>query len=151
MVYMSLKELLMQDLKISMKEKDQLRKNTIQLVRSAILQDEKDNHIELSDDQILDVIASQVKRRKSSLPEFEKSGRQDLIDELNNEIVILMAYLPTQMSEEELEKVISAIILESGATSIKDMGKIMGLASVKVKGQADNKRISEIVKKQLSS
>ncbi|MDF2820047.1 MAG: hypothetical protein K0R15_488 [Clostridiales bacterium] len=148
---MSLKELLMQDMKTAMKEKDQVRKNTIQLVRSAILQEEKDNHIELSDDQVLDVIASQVKRRKTSLPEFEKSGRQDLIDELINEIEILMAYLPSQMTDEELEKVISEVIVELGATSIKDMGKVMGATSVKVKGQADNKRISEIVKKQLNS
>ena len=80
---MSLKETLFQDLKTAMKDKDTVRKNTIQLVRAGVLQIEKDNHVELDDDGVLDVIAKELKKRRDSLPEFEKSGRTDLIDNLN--------------------------------------------------------------------
>lgn len=95
---MSLKDTLLGDMKTAMKEKDVLRKNTVQLVRAAILQKEKDQHITLDDEGILDVIAKEVKSRRDSLVEFEKGGRQDLVDAANRELEVLLGYLPRQLS-----------------------------------------------------
>lgn len=143
---MSLKDILLQDLKEAMKEKDTVRKNTIQLVRSGVLQIEKDKKIELDDEGVLDVIIKEVKKRKDSLPDYEKSGRKDLIDDLNREISILMTYLPKQLSDEDVEKIVKETIQRLEATSIKDMGKIMSELTLKLKGRADNKKISQMVK-----
>ena len=147
---MSLKETLMDDLKIAMKEKDVVRKNTVQMVRSAVLQFEKDNKTELSDEGVIEVIAKELKRRRGVLPEYEKSGREDLIADINREIEILLAYLPKQLSKEELEVIVAEAIAEVGATSMKDMGKIMAAVMPKTKGRADGKMINEIVKAKLS-
>lgn len=143
---MSLKDILLQDLKESMKEKDTVRKNTVQLVRSGVLQIEKDKKIELDDEGVLDVIIKEVKKRRDSLPDYEKSGRKDLIDELNREIAILMTYLPEQLSDEDVEKIVKETIEKVGATSMKDMGKVMSEISPKLKGRADNRKISQIIK-----
>ena len=97
---MSLKEQLFADLKTAMKEKDTLKKDTVQLIRSGILQYEKDNKVELDDEGVLDIISKQLKSRRDSLPDFIKSGREDLIEKLNKEIEILLGYLPEQLSEE---------------------------------------------------
>ncbi len=147
---MSLKEKLMDDLKEAMKEKDIIRKNTVQMVRSAILQFEKDNKAELDDEGVTEVIAKELKRRRDVLPEYEKSGREDLIKDINREIEILLAYLPKQLSREELEEIVIDAIKATGAASMKDMGKIMGAVMPKTKGRADGKMINEIVKAQLS-
>ena len=147
---MSLKETLMNDLKEAMKEKDIIRKNTVQMIRSSVLQFEKDNKAELDDEGVLDVIAKELKRRRDVLPEYEKSGRADLIADINREIEILLAYLPKQLSREELEEIVTQAISETGATSMKDMGRIMGAVMPKTKGRADGKMINEIVKAHLS-
>ena len=147
---MSLKETLFQDLKTAMKDKDTVRKNTIQIVRAGVLQIEKDNHVELDDDGVLDVIAKELKKRRDSLPEFEKSGRTDLIDNLNKEIEVLLGYLPEQLTEDEIQKIVEETIAETGAATMKDMGKVMGAVSSKVKGRADNRVVSGYVKKLLS-
>ena len=147
---MALKEQLMDDLKAAMKDKDIIRKNTVQMIRSAVLQFEKDNKTELDDSGVTDVIAKELKRRRDVLPEYEKSGREDLIADINREIEILLAYLPKQLTKEELEEIVVAAISEVGATSMKDMGKIMGAVMPKTKGRADGKMINEIVKAHLS-
>lgn len=147
---MSFKETLLQDLKVAMKDKDTIRKNTIQLVRSGILQIEKDNHVELDDDGVLDVIAKELKKRRDSLPEFEKSGRTDLIENLNKEIEVLLGYLPEQLTEDEIQKIVEETIAEIGASTMKDMGKVMGAVSSKVRGRADNRVVSGFVKSLLS-
>ena len=147
---MSLIETLLQDLKTAMKDKDTIRKNTIQLVRAGVLQIEKDNHVELEDDGVLDVIAKELKKRRDSLPEFEKSGRTDLIENLNKEIDVLLGYLPEQLTEDEIQKIVEETIAETGAATMKDMGKVMGAVSSKVKGRADNRVVSGYVKKLLS-
>lgn len=147
---MSLKETLMADLKLAMKDKDTIKKNTVQMVRSAILQFEKDNKVTLEDDGVIDVIAKELKQRRDSLPDFEKSGRDDLVDNLKREIEVLMGYLPKQLTEEELEVIIKAAIDEVGASSVKDMGKVMGIVSAKTKGRADAKMIGALAKKMLS-
>ena len=147
---MSLKETLLQDMKTAMKEKDTIRKNTVQLIRSGVLQIEKDKQIELDDEGVLDVIAKELKKRRDSLPDFEKSGRADLIENLNREIEVLLGYLPKQLTEDEIHKIVEETIAETGATTMKDMGKVMGAVSPKVKGRADNRVVSGYVKKLLS-
>jgi uncharacterized protein len=146
---MSLKERLLEDFKTAMKNKDSIRKDTIQMARSAALQIEKDSKVTLDDDGIIDVIAKEVKKRVDVLPEFEKSGRQDLIDKVKAEIAVLTQYLPQQLTEEELEAIVKQAIDETGANSAKDMGKVMQATTPKTKGRADGKRINQIVKKLL--
>ena len=148
---MPLKEQLFADLKSAMKEKDRIRKDTVQLIRSGILQIEKDEKIELDDEGIIDVIAKQLKSGRDSLPDFEKSGRTDLIEKLNKEIEILLNYLPEQLSESDIQKIIEETINEVGATSMKDMGKVMASITPKVKGRADNKIVSGYVKNLLQN
>ncbi len=147
---MSLKDKLFADMKDAMRAKDSLKKNTIQSVRTAVLQEEKDNKVSLSDDDIIGVIASQLKKRKAALPDFEKSGREDLISELKTEIEILEGYLPEQLSEEELTKMITEVIADLSASSMKDMGKVMQVMTEKAKGRADGKLVSQIVRKLLA-
>ena len=147
---MSLKEKLMNDLKEAMKEKDIIRKNTVQMVRSSILQYEKDNLCELDEEGVLDVIARELKKRRDVLPEYEKSGREDLIEGISREIEVLLGYLPKQLTEEELRVIVADAISEVGATSMKDMGKIMAAVMPKTKGRADGKMINAIVKEKLS-
>ena len=146
---MSIKETLTQDLKLALKEKDTIKKNTVQGIRAAILQFEKDNLTELSDDGILDVIAKELKKRKDVLPEYEKSGRQDLITQLNREIEIVMGYLPSQLSEDELGEIVKAAVESTGASTMKDMGKIMAEVMPKIKGRADGKLVNALAKKYL--
>ena len=145
-----LKERLMQDFKEAMKEKNELKKNTIMMVRAAILQIEKETQKELDDAAILEILSKEVKKRKDSLEDIIKSGREDLIAQVNQEIAVIKEYLPEELSEEELEKIISEIIVEVEATSMKDMGKVMQAAKVKVAGRADNRVINENVKKKLA-
>lgn len=147
---MSLKEQLFADLKTAMKEKDTLKKDTVQLIRSGILQYEKDNKVELDDEGVLDIISKQLKSRRDSLPDFIKSGREDLIEKLNKEIEILLGYLPEQLSEEEITKIVEEAIAATGAASIKEMGKVMGIVNPKVKGRADMKVVGALVKKLLT-
>lgn len=146
---MSLKEKLQEDLKSSMKNKDQVRKSVVTLVRAAIKQYEVDNREELDDEGVMNIISKQLKQRNDSLAEFEKAGREDLIEETKSEIQVLKEYLPQQLSDEELEKIVLETISEVGATSMKDMGKIMGTIKPKVAGRADGRRINELVKKNL--
>ena len=145
-----LKEKLLEDLKECMKTKNTVRKNAIQMVRAAILQVEKDKAIELNDDQIIDIIAKEAKKRKDAQADFEKSGREDLIAQVKEEIEILSEYLPKQLSEEELEQIIKEIIQQENATSMKDMGKVMKSAKEKIGARSDGKTINEIVKRLLS-
>lgn len=146
---MSLKEQLLADLKQSMKDKDTIAKSAITLVRAAILQVEKDERRELSEDDIIGVISKQVKQRKDALIDFQKANRQDLIDQTDREIEILNKYLPQQLSEEELKVIVLDAINEVGATSMKDMGKIMGLVMPKIKGRADGGMVNKIAKENL--
>ncbi len=146
---MSLKEQLFADLKTAMKEKDTLKKDTVQLIRSGILQFEKDNKVELDDEGVMEIISKQLKSRRDSLPDFIKSGREDLIEKLNKEIEILLGYLPEQLSEDEIQKIVEEAIAETGAASVKEMGKVMGIVNPKLKGRADMKVVGALVKKLL--
>ena len=145
-----LKEKLMEDLKSAMKEKDEIKKNTVQMVRAGILQIEKDKGIEVEDNQIIDIIAKEVKKRKDAAIDFEKGGREDLVEKNNKEIEILSAYLPKQLSREEIEAIVKEVIEEVNATTIKDMGKVMKSAKEKIGAAADGKTINEVVKSLLA-
>ena len=144
---MPLKEKLMEDLKQSMKSKNKVKKDTVIMVRAAIKQREVDERIELSDAEIVDIIAKQIKQKKDSITDFEKGNRQDLIDLTNEEIKILLEYLPPQLSDEELDLIVKEAIEATGAQTKKDLGKLMALIMPKVKGKADGKHVNEIVAK----
>lgn len=143
---MNIKDQLMVDLKEAMKSKQQLRKSVITMLRAAIKQVEIDERIELSDDEILDIVVMQVKQKRSVIVEFIKGDRQDLADEAKEEITVLEKYMPAQLSEDEVKTIISDAITEVNATSMKDMGKVMGLVNPQIKGKADGKAVSQIVK-----
>ena len=147
---MSLKERLAADLKTAMKEKNVVRKNVVQMVRAGVLQIEKDKLTTLDDDGVLDVIAKQLKQCRDSLPDYEKSGREDLIAELKAEMDVLMEYLPQQVTREELEVIVADAVKTTGASSMKDMGKVMAAVMPQTKGRADGKMINEIAKGMLS-
>ena len=147
---MSLKERLADDLKSAMKNKDVIRKNVVQFVRAAILQVEKDNKVTLDDEGVLEVIAKQMKQRRDSLPDYEKSGRDDLIAELKAEMDVLTEYLPEQLTREELVVIVEEAVKATGASSMKDMGKIMAAVMPQTKGRADGRLINEIAKELLS-
>ena len=145
-----LKEKLLEDLKNSMKEKNIVRKNVIQMVRAAILQIEKDKGIEVDDNKILEIIAKEVKTRNDSLENFEKGGREDLVKQAKEEIEILSEYLPKQLTREELREKLEVIVKEVGATTIKDMGKVMKVAKEQIGTAADGRSINEVVKEILA-
>jgi len=144
-----LKEKLMEDLKNSMKEKNNIRKNVVQMVRAAILQIKKDKGIEVDDNKILEIIAKEVKTRNDSLVDFEKGGREDLVSQAKEEIAILSEYLPKQLTKEELKEKLTKIIADLGATSIKDMGAVMKAAKEQIGTAADGRTINEVVKELL--
>lgn len=135
---MTLKEKLSEDFKEAMKAKDEIRKTTVNLIRAAIKQVEVDTRTELDEEAVLGVIAKQVKMRKDALPDFEKAGRTDLLETYNKEIDILMAYLPEQMTIEEIQKIVREVMADLGIEGGKqNMGKLMGAVMPKVKGKAD--------------
>ena len=144
-----LKEKLLEDLKVSMRDKNVVRKNTVQMVRAAILQIEKDTGSVVDDAKIVDIIAKEMKKKKDAMADFEKAGRQDLIDQTNEEMKVLEEYLPKQLSKEEIKEIVSKIISDIGATSMKDMGIIMKEAKSKIGAGADGKTINEVVKELL--
>lgn len=145
-----LKEKLMNDLKDAMREKNEIKKNTVQMVRAAILQIEKDKGITVEDEKIIEIIAKEVKGKKDAIQDFEKGGRQDLIDQTNKEIEILQEYLPKQLTKEELKIEIEKVINDLGATSMKEMGAVMKEAKTRIGAAADGRTINEVVKELLN-
>lgn len=146
-----MKEELLKQLKEAMKNKDELKKNTITMLRSAILQVEKDKQIVLNDDQIQEIVAKEVKKRKESIDDYLKGGREDIVQDLKREIEILSEYLPEQLTKEEIEALVDEAIKNVGATSPREMGKVMQEIRPKTAGKADGKLVSDIVKEKLAS
>lgn len=144
-----LKEKLLEDLKVSMRDKNVVRKNTVQMVRAAILQIEKDTGSVVDDAKIIDIIAKEMKKKKDAMADFEKAERQDLIDQTNEEMRVLEEYLPKQLSKNEIKEIVSKVISEIGATSMKDMGIVMKEAKSAIGAGADGKTINEVVKELL--
>ena len=145
-----LKEKLLEDLKVSMRDRNIVRKNTVQMIRAAILQIEKDTGNVVDDAKIIDIIAKEMKKKKDAMADFEKAQRQDLIDQTNEEMKVLEEYLPKQLSKEEIKEIVSKVISDVGATSIKDMGIVMKESKAKIGAGADGKTINEVVKELLN-
>ncbi|BCD68092.1 GatB/YqeY domain-containing protein [Nitratiruptor sp. YY09-18] len=148
---MSLKEQLQNDLKEAMKAKDTFKRDTIRFLMSAIKQVEVDTRKELSDADIIKIIQKSVKQREEAASQYKEGGREDLYEKEMKEAQILKSYLPKQLGDEELEEKLKNIITEVGATSMKDIGKVMGVATKQLAGVADGKRINQVVKKLLGS
>ncbi|MCI5674891.1 MAG: GatB/YqeY domain-containing protein [Ezakiella sp.] len=148
---MLLKDQLMNDLKTSMKEKDALRKNTITMLRARIKQFEVDNRVEADDEKILQLVQKELKERTDTIDSLKDTGRDDLIETAKEESKILEAYLPKQLEDSELEKIVDNAIKVLSASSMKDMGSVMNKVKDEVGSSATPKRISEVVKAKLSS
>ena len=150
---MSLKEKLTADMKEAMKAREEGRQRlgVIRMVRGVIRQQEIDGQKELDDDAVLAVISKEVKQRRDSIEEFKKGGREDLVAQNEAEIAVLMAYLPQQMAEGEIRKLVQDAIAATGASSPKEMGKVMKELMPKVKGRADGKLVNQIVRELLNA
>ncbi|MCK9373686.1 MAG: GatB/YqeY domain-containing protein [Sulfuricurvum sp.] len=144
---MTLREQINDDIKTAMKEKNVEKRDALRLLSSAMKQVEVDERKELSDDDVIKIIQKQVKQRNDAMVQYRDAGREDLYDKEASEAAIFETYLPTQLSDEELESAIRAIIAEVGASSMKEIGKVMGAASKALGAQADGKRINECAKK----
>ncbi len=148
---MSLKAQIQEDIKSAMKAKEAFKLATLRLLSAAMKQKEVDERVELDDAAVLAIIEKLIKQRKDSISQFEKAGRQDLADAEKNELAILSAYLPAQMSEAEIAAAIDAAIASTGAASAKDMGKLMGVLKPQLAGKADMGKVSALVKAKLGS
>jgi hypothetical protein len=146
---MSLKDQITSDMKAAMKAGDKPRLSVIRMILAAVKQREVDERISLDDAQVLSALDKMLKQRRESVAQFEKGGRQDLVDQENAEIKVIQGYLPAQLSEAELDQMINAAVAESGAASIKDMGKVMGILKPKVQGRADMSSVSARIKAKL--
>lgn len=147
----AIKDRLQDDWKAALKAKDKFTANVISTAKAALLIVEKTDNRVLEEDEVISILAKEVKQRRESILEFEKGNRQDLVDQCNAEIEILLKYLPQQLSEEEIKQIVRESAEELGANSIKDMGKVMSAVRPKVVGKADGKLVSEIVKEYLNN
>ena len=142
-------EKLKQDMIEAMKNKEKERLTVIRMVKAAMDQEHMDRKREINDELLIDVVNKQIKMRKDSISEFEKGGRSDLIEATQKEVDILMNYLPEQLSIEEVKDIISAIFDEVKPVGQRDMGKVMKEATSQLKGKADMKEVSNIIKEKL--
>ncbi len=148
---MSLKDKLQQDMKAAMRAGDKRNLAVIRLINAAIKQREVDERIELNDDQVTAAIDKMAKQRRESIEQYEKAGRDDLADQEKFELEVLKTYLPEQLDDTEIDAMIEAAVTATGASSIKDMGKIMGQLKPKLAGRADMGAVSGKIKARLSS
>ncbi|MGJ0351779.1 GatB/YqeY domain-containing protein [Arcobacter cryaerophilus gv. pseudocryaerophilus] len=147
---MSLKEKLNEDLKQAMRDKEVVKRDSIRAINTMIKQIEVDERRVLDDAEIIKLVQRGIKQREEAISQYRAASRDDLVQKEQEQVDVFMLYLPKQLSDEELENGMKEIISEVGATSLKDMGKVMGVASKKFAGVADGKRINEMVKKLLS-
>lgn len=147
---MSIRQTISDDMKTFMRAKDSVRLGAIRLLQAAIKQKEVDDRIELNDDQIFSVIQKMLKQRKDSIEAYQKASRQDLIDQEQLEIEVLSKYMPEPLSEEEINQYIEEAIATTGASDMKDMGKVVGILKSKVAGRADMAEVSKLVRQKLS-
>ncbi|MBF0292576.1 MAG: GatB/YqeY domain-containing protein [Nitrospinae bacterium] len=148
---MSIKEKLTEDMKTAMKAKDSARLSTIRMLNSVLKNREIDQRRELSDEEVVAAISTAVKQRRDSIEQFKAGGRQDLVEKEEAEVAILMAYLPQQLTEDEIRDIVKAAIAETSATSGKDMGKVMKVIMPKTKGKADGGLVNKVVKELLGA
>ncbi|MFC4310925.1 GatB/YqeY domain-containing protein [Steroidobacter flavus] len=145
----SLKDRITEDMKTAMKAKDSERLGTIRMITSAIKQREVDERVQLDDTQVLAVVEKMIKMRKESIAQFQSGGREDLVAKEQKEIDLLQTYMPQQLSDGEVDALIAQAIAESGATSIKEMGKAMALLKQKAQGHTDMASASAKLKAKL--
>lgn len=148
---MSVMEQLNHDMKQAMKDKSALKLSVIRMVKATIKNEEIKLGRDLSDDEVLTILTRELKQRRDSLHEFEKAGREDLATKTRDEMDIILAYMPAQLSEEEIRQIIREAVVAIGATSKKEMGKVMGAIMPKVKGKADGNLVQRIVSEELPS
>lgn len=146
----TIKERLQEDWKAALKSKDKFRVSVLSTAKSAILLVEKTDNRQVEDEEATEILAKGIKQCREAMLEFEKGNRQDLVDENKSEIEILLNYLPQQLSEEEIKQKVEESAIEAGASSIKDMGKVMALVRPKTLGKADGKLVSQFVKEYLT-
>jgi len=144
-----MKKKLMEDMKKYMKEKNKIALNTVKMVNAEIKKQEIDKQKELSDEEVISVIEKQIKNRKDSAEQYKNAGREDLAEQEEEEIKVLIKYLPEQLSKKEIEKIVDEVIKEIGAESKSDFGKVMGKIMTKVKGKADGNLVKKIVQEKL--
>ncbi|QKJ23621.1 GatB/YqeY domain-containing protein [Poseidonibacter lekithochrous] len=147
---MSLKQQLKDDVKVAMREKNVVKRDSIRAINTMIKQIEVDERIELTDEDIIKLIQKGIKQREEAVTQYKAASRDDLVAKEQEQIDVFSIYLPAQLSDEELEAGMKEIVEAVGATSMKDMGKVMGQATKKFAGVADGKRINEVTKKLLS-
>ncbi len=147
---MTLKASISEDMKTAMRAKDSARLGTIRLLQSAIKQREVDERIELQDADVIAVIEKMLKQRRDSIAAFESANRTDLADIEKYEVTVLQTYMPKQLSDDELNQIITQVIADSGATGAKDMGKVVGLVKPLVAGVADMGKVSGLIKARLA-
>jgi uncharacterized protein len=148
---MNLKEQIIADMTVAMKAKDAARTSTLRMLKSAISYREIEKGGELDDEELMKLLRSQVKQRRDSVEQYEKGGRQDLVDKERAEIAVIEGYLPQAASPEEIEQAVAAAIAETGATSIKEMGAVMKAVMPRLAGKnADGRAVSDTVKKKLT-
>ncbi len=148
---MSLKDRITEDMKAAMRSADKDRLSTVRLILAAVKQREVDERITLDDSQVLAVLEKMIKQRRESIAQFESGGRADLVAKESAELTLLQSYLPAQLSEAEVDALIAEAIRTTGAASIKDMGKIMGVVKAKAQGRTDMGALSQRIKQKLSS
>lgn len=151
---MGLKELIGEDIKTAMKAKDKVRLQTVRGIKKAILEKEVElrpkGQDSLTPEQEIELLSQQAKQRRDSIEQFTNAGRDELAEKEKQELEIIETYLPEQVSDDEVESIVDRIIADSGASTMKDLGKVMGPAMKELKGKADGKKIQELVKSKLS-
>ena len=145
-----MRQQILDDLKQAMKDRDKVKLSVVRMVKAAIQMEELNKKRELTDDEVIDVISKQIKTRNDSIKEFEKGGRDDLVESTSLEIDILKGYLPKQLTEEEIMEIIDRVFEEVKPESSKDMGKVMKAVTPLVKGKADMGKVSAIIKSKLA-
>jgi uncharacterized protein len=146
----SIKTKLNEDLKTAMKASETAKRDTLRNLLAAVRQVEVDSQKELDDETLLKILGAEAKRRREAVDSFTQGGRTEDAERERNELALIESYLPQQLSRQELEAMVDAVIAETGVTSAKDMGKIMGPLMARVKGQADGKLVNEVVRSKLS-
>ncbi|MBP3841079.1 MAG: GatB/YqeY domain-containing protein [Bacilli bacterium] len=147
---MKMVEKFMDDIKVAMKSGDKETLSVLRMAKGSLDKERIDKKREVNDELLTEVIAKEIKTRNESIKEFEKGGRTDLVEKTQNEVEVLKKYLPEQLSEEEVDKIIEEAFNEVKAESMKDMGKVMGLVTPKVKGRFDMSTVSAKIKAKLS-
>ena len=147
---MTLKERISEDMKAAMRARDAARLSAVRLLLAAIKQREVDERIELTDADVMSVIEKMLKQRRESIAQYEKAARKDLADVEKFEVGVLLAYLPQQLSDSQINEEISKAVQEAGASGIKDMGKVMAALKPRLAGKADMAKVSGLVKGRLS-